>query len=152
MLERVDVGLCWRPGGRADDPWAVANRDGTRMAWWWSHGIPVIGYPMIAFGELAARVGYPRSLVNVTTADDLTRALCQIASPAQRSCLAEVSRAAGVRTSPQVSGQEFRNMICTLRAPSCRAARATAAELANFYWWNVRWQLRSLWRLLKPEG
>ena len=45
------------------------------MAWWFSHRLPVIAYPMHAHVDLARSIGYPMSLVNVTDAASLDRAL-----------------------------------------------------------------------------
>ena len=45
LLQRIDVGIVWQSGRQPGGHIAVQNRPPTRMHWWWSHAIPVIGYP-----------------------------------------------------------------------------------------------------------
>ena len=63
---------------------AVANRGGTRMAWWWSHGLPVVGFPMNAYVQMAQHADYPTALVNLSTAEHARRAICDIQSSTTR--------------------------------------------------------------------
>ena len=80
LLDLVDVGLVWRPGHQQGGPLAIRNRPPTRMHWWWSHGIPVIGYPMNAYVDAARRAHYPTDLLNLTTEGDIVNALRETVS------------------------------------------------------------------------
>lgn len=112
----IDVGLLWRPGHQNGSPAAVRNRPPTRMHWWWSHGVPTIGNPMVAYVEGAKRVGYPVELVNMSRAIDLPDMLCMLASPVTRGCLREAALRGATLTSPQYSAQELLAAICEVQA------------------------------------
>ena len=85
-----------------------------RMAWWWSHGIPVVGYPMAAYTEGASRVGYPLALLNVSTPARLEHALCSIASREERACLQRAALRGAMLTGPQHSSLELIAGACKL--------------------------------------
>ena len=130
LLEKIDVGLVWRPN-RAEEfgitrskvhDLAVANRDGTRMAWWWSHGLPVIGFPMNAYVQMAHHADYPGALVNLSTAQEVRGALCNIQAPATRHCLQQLALRGSELSSPQASALDFMHAMCELHKAKCSAA------------------------------
>jgi hypothetical protein len=100
------------------NPFAVANRPPTRMAWWWSHGVPVLGFPMEAYVEGARRAGYPPTLLNLTRAVDVERALCAVADARTRGCLRRSALHGAALTSPQYSARELLAALCVV-AESC---------------------------------
>lgn len=114
LLELIDVGVVWRPGHQKGGHMAVHNRPPTRMAWWWSHGIPVVGYPMAAYTEGASRVGYPVRLLNVSAPARLEEALCSIASREERACLQRAALRGAALSGPQYSSLELLAAACTL--------------------------------------
>ena len=118
LHETVDLGLLWRPGNQAGSPFAVANRPPTRMAWWWSHGVPTLGYPMAAYTEGAARARYPAHLLNVSRVVDLPAALCALMPPRRRACLREAALRGAAVTSAQYSAHELVVALCEL-ASAC---------------------------------
>ena len=50
---------------QADGPFAANNRAPTDLAWWFSHGTPVLAHSMNSFLEAGQRVGYPEQLLRV---------------------------------------------------------------------------------------
>ena len=118
LHEAVDLGLLWRPGNQVGSSFAVANRPPTRMAWWWSHGVPTLGYPMAAYAEGAARAGYPAQLLNVSRVVDLPAALCALMPQRRRACLREAALRGAAVTSPQYSAHELVVSLCEL-ASTC---------------------------------
>lgn len=112
LIELIDVGLVWRPGHQKGGHMAVHNRPPTRMAWWWSHGIPVVGYPMAAYTEGASRVGYPVRLLNVSAPARLEEALCSIASREERACLQRAALRGAALSGPQYSSLELIAAAC----------------------------------------
>ena len=55
------------------------------MAWWWSHGLPlVVGFPMFAYVQMAQHADYSTPLVNLSTAEHVRRAICDIQSSTTR--------------------------------------------------------------------
>ena len=81
------------------------------MAWWLSHRIPVIGYPMEAYVELAQEVGYPAALLNLTSAEAVRGALRRIASPRTRGCLQTAGWRAAELLSPQQSALQLLRLL-----------------------------------------
>ena len=126
LHELVDIGLLWKPGHQTGGPFAIRNRPPTRMNWWWSHGVPTLGYPMVAYVEGAARAGYPVGLFNVTRVVDLPAVLCSLLRPATRRCLREAALRGSTLTSPQYSAQELLAAICEIenRCPEVRRRRS----------------------------
>ena len=114
LLNLVDVGLVWRPGHQQGGPLAIRNRPPTRMHWWWSHGIPVIGYPMEAYVDAARRVHYPTELLNLSGAADIEHALRRIAPAEDRACLRATSVHGARVTSPWYSSYELFAALCEL--------------------------------------
>lgn len=114
LLERIDVGLVWRPGHQQGGPIAISNRPPTRMHWWWSHRIPVIGYPMEAYLDAARRAQYPTELLNLTTADHIQHALVRIASVEDRVCLQRTAGHGARLSSPWHSSLELLVSVCSL--------------------------------------
>jgi hypothetical protein len=112
LHELIDVGLLWSPTNQLGNAFAVANRPPTRMAWWWSHGVPTIGYPMQAYVEGSRRAGYPTTLLNLTNAIDVQRALCAIADQRTRRCLRSSALRGAALTSPQYSARELVAAVC----------------------------------------
>jgi hypothetical protein len=114
LLQLIDVGLVWKPLRAREDPLMVSFRPGTRLAWWWSHGIPTIGFPTHAYLETAIRTGYPAFLMNVTTGPQLSDALCRVSPPAARECLRQQARRSAEIISPQASAHDWLRAICKL--------------------------------------
>ena len=138
LLEKIDVGLVWRPN-RAEEfgvarskvhDLAVANRDGTRMAWWWSHGLPVIGFPMNAYVQMAHHADYPGALVNLSTAEEVRGALCDIQAPATRHCLQQLALRGAELSSPQASALDFSHAMCELHKVKCSPAALQSSWLS----------------------
>ena len=92
LLQRIDVGIVWQSGRQPGGHIAVQNRPPTRMHWWWSHAIPVIGYPTEAYLDAARRVNYPLALLNLTGSRQIQEALQRLAPPEERGCLQSTSR------------------------------------------------------------
>ena len=113
LLDLIDVGLVWRPGHQQGSKISVNKRPPTRLHWWWSHGIPTIGYPMNAYIDAARRAQYPVDLLNLTTADDIERALHQMESQDERSCLQLAAKRGGCLSSPWYAGLELLAAICS---------------------------------------
>lgn len=126
----IDVGLLWPPTDRANEAgeseFSVQNRPPTRMAWWLSHRIPVIGYPMEAYVELAQEVGYPAALLNLTSAEAVRGALRRIASPRTRGCL----QTAGWRAAELLSPQQSALQLLQLLPATAERAGVTLPRLA----------------------
>lgn len=114
MLDLIDVGLVWKPGHQQGGQIAVLNRPPTRLHWWWSHGLPVIGYPMIGYVDAAQRAGYPSGLLNVTSSDQLEAALAAIAPARERSCLQRAARRGASLSSPWYASVELLAAICAV--------------------------------------
>lgn len=121
LLEKIDLGLLWWPNREKSlighSAWTIANRDSTRMAWWWSHGIPVIGYPMNGYLDLSKRSGYPQALLNLTTGADVSMSLCALRTAKVRGCLHKVATAAGEHlSSVHASARDFLAGVCRVGA------------------------------------
>ena len=151
LIQKIDVGLSWRPSRAHEHPWAVANRDGTRMAWWFSHRLPVIAYPMHAHVELAASIGYPMSLVNVTDAASLDRALCLVAPQSERSCLMAAVRQGNKRSSPQGAAHVWLAAMQKAHAARCSRPTLSGPAATREYrldsWRSTSWVLPVLEKL-----
>lgn len=134
LLDTIDVGLVWRPGHQHGGNIAIGNRPPTRMHWWWSHGIPVIGYPMQAYLDAARRAGYPSDLLNLTSTEHVEHALHRIASVQERTCLQRVAAYGARISSPWHSSLELLGAICAV-GERCGAplklARATGDHRAG---------------------
>ena len=91
------------------------------MYWWWSHGVPTLGYPMIAYVEGANRAGYPAAMLNLTRTIDLPQMLCSIYRPEARDCLRNAALRGAALTSPQYSAQELLAALCEV-ANACAPA------------------------------
>ena len=115
---------------------AVANRPPTRIHFWWSHHLPTIGYPMVAYTEAALRVGYPVGLLNITDAHDAEHVLRRLAAPAERACVQRAARRGAPLTSPWYTALELLVALCAVReqraagecAHHCRYHRAYHAR------------------------
>lgn len=127
LLERIDVGLVWRPGHQQGGPLAIANRPPTRMHWWWSHRLPVIGYPMEAYLDAARRVKYPTELLNLTAAEHIEKALLLIAAAEDRACLQRTAAHGARVSSPWHAGLELLVAICSL-AERCGRPLSTGQD------------------------
>jgi len=114
LHDEIDVALLWLPGNQLGTNLAIANRPPTRLAWWWSHGVPTLGYPMVAYVEAAQRAGYPRQLLNLTRPTDIVHALCAISRPATRKCLRSHALRGAALTSPQYSALELVVGLCAV--------------------------------------
>ena len=114
LIDMIDLGLVWRPGNQQGGKIAVDNRPPTRLHWWWSHGIPTIGYPMPAYLDSARRIGYPQELLNLTTTWDVERAILQLASSADRSCLQRAAVHGACLSSPWYTSLELVAAVCAL--------------------------------------
>ena len=151
LLQKIDVGLSWRPSRPTEHPWAVANRDGTRMAWWFSHRLPVIAYPMHAHVDLARSIGYPMSLVNVTDAASLDRALCLLAPHSERSCLMGAVRQGNRRSSPQGAARVWLAAMQRVHAARCSRPTLSGPAATREYrldsWRSTWWVLPVLEKL-----
>lgn len=149
LVESIDVGLLWRPGNQKGSPLSIANRPPTRMEWWWSHGVPTIGYPMVvrrrtlflsAFGrsvlwtaddgghsaaqaylEGATRARYPARLHNITEPAQIQAAVCELAPTPVRACAQRTALRAAAVTSPQFSAFELLAVLCAA-ADACGAS------------------------------
>lgn len=119
----IDVGLLWRPGNQMGVPFAVRNRPPTRMFWWWSHGVPVLGYPMVAYAEGAERAGYPREMLNVSRAIDLPATLCALQDAQTRTCLRAAALRGSTLSSPQYSAHQLVAALCEV-ATTCSTPAA----------------------------
>ena len=130
LLEKIDVGLVWRPNREEEfgvarsklHDLAIANRGGTRMAWWWSHGLPVVGFPMNAYVQMAQHADYPTALVNLSTAEHVRRAICDIQSPTTRHFLQKLALRGAELFSPESSALDFMHAICELHKDKCSGA------------------------------
>ena len=129
VRDQVDVALLWRPGNQLGGSLAVANRPPTRLAWWWSHGVPTVGYPMVAYVEAARRVGYPVQLLNLTRPPDVLRALCAISEASTRHCLHTRAIHGAALTSPQASSLTLIAALCSI-AEQCAPSGRLKAGLA----------------------
>lgn len=114
LLELIDVGLVWKPGHQQGGRIAQHNRPPTRMHWWWSHGIPVIGSPMAAYVDAARRAHYPEELLNLTTADHIEAALHRLAAADERQCLQRAARHGAHLSSPWYAALELLAAICAV--------------------------------------
>ena len=81
---------------------------------WWSHGIPVIGYPMQAYVDAARRVGYPEELLNLTTSESVELALRKVEAAEERSCLQRIAHRGADLSSPWYTSIELLAAICQL--------------------------------------
>ena len=108
----VDVALLWPPVASNLSAFAVHNRPPTRMHFWWSLGVPVVGYPMPAYVEAARRAGYPMELLHVTAPAQLESVLCVIGSSSVRECLREHARHGARMSSPQASAFQLLQAAC----------------------------------------
>ena len=129
VRDQVDVALLWRPGNQLGGSLAVANRPPTRLAWWWSHGVPTVGYPMVAYVEAARRVGYPVQLLNLTRPPDVLRALCAISEASTRHCLHTRAIHGAALMSPQASSLTLIAALCSI-AEQCAPSGRLKAGLA----------------------
>ena len=114
LLKHVDIGLVWRPGHQQGGNIAIGNRPPTRLHWWWSHGLPAIGYPMNAYLEAAGRADYPVGLLNLTSSQALEQALRTLSSQHERSCLQRSVRHGASLSSPWYASVELLAAICTV--------------------------------------
>jgi hypothetical protein len=114
LLELIDVGVVWRPGHQHGGKIAIDNRPPTRMHWWWSHGIPVIGYPMQAYLDAARRARYPEDLLNLTTSERVESVLLRIDAQEERRCLQRVAHHGAHISSPWYAALELLAAICTV--------------------------------------
>jgi hypothetical protein len=135
LLEAIDVGLVWRPGHQQGGRIAVDNRPPTRMHWWWSHGIPVVGYPMMAYLDAARRAGYPEELLNLTTTEQIEMALRRLAPASERSCLQRLSWRGAHLSSPWYASLELLAAVCAAAErcgqPLRRGAQRSAGRSAT---------------------
>ena len=120
VLDLIDVGVVWRPGHQQGGKIAVDNWPPTRMHWWWSHGIPVIGYPMQAYLDAARRAGYPEELLNLTTSTGVEQALRQIDAAEERSCLQRMAHRGAELSSPWYASVELLAAIATSASAAAR--------------------------------
>ena len=141
LLELIDVGILWRPGNQKGSATAVLNRPPTRMHWWWSHGIPVIGYPMEAYLDAGRRVGYPLELLNLTKSRHIEEALRRLAPPEERSCLQARARRGAALSSPSYSAIELLATICAV-AERCGATIEAGRLLQPSSHWARRLSTR----------
>jgi hypothetical protein len=114
LMETIDVGLQWSPEyhpihGSTE---ALRNRPPTRLNWWFSHHLPVVSAPMQSYVEVASRVGYPSSLVNISSGATLTEALCAIRPQEERACLQNLAADASRSASPQQSAIDLLRAVC----------------------------------------
>ena len=114
LLQRIDVGIVWQSDRQKGGALAVQNRPPTRMHWWWSHAIPVIGYPTEAYLDAARRIGYPSELLNLTGSRQIQNALQRLAPPEERRCLQSASSHGALISSPTYSSFELLAAICTV--------------------------------------
>ena len=114
LLQRIDVGIVWQAGRQTGGHLAVQNRPPTRMHWWWSHAIPVIGYPTEAYLDAARRTGYPTELLNLTGSRQIQDALQRLAPPEERGCLQSASSHGALLSSPLYSSLELLAAICAV--------------------------------------
>ena len=106
----------------------VQNRPPTRMHWWWSHSIPVIGYPMEAYLDAARRIDYPLSLLNLTNSRQIQSALQRLAPAEERSCLQRASAHGALLSSPSHSSLELLAAICAVADRCGKPARWPASS------------------------
>lgn len=116
LLQKVDVGLLWFNGATIGSPFALANRPPTRMHFWWSHGIPVLSAPLVAYTEAAARIAYPRQLVSLTSTDQYEKALCQIGPAHVRACLRRMVLSGSLISSPSYGALQLVKGLCDIAA------------------------------------
>ena len=135
LLERIDVGIVWRPGRQQGGHLAVANRPPTRMHWWFSHSIPVIGYPMEAYQDAARRIDYPVGLLNLTSSRQIQDALRQLAPPEVRGCLQRASTHGALLSSPLYSSLELLAAICAVAERCGKPTRWPAGSNRRFGGW-----------------
>lgn len=114
LLQRIDLGLVWQAGRQKGGALAVQNRPPTRMHWWWSHAIPVIGYPTEAYLDAARRIGYPTDLLNLTGSRSIQDALQRLAPPEERRCLQSAASHGAIVSSPSYSSLELLAAICAV--------------------------------------
>ena len=84
------------------------------MYWWWSQGVPTLGFPMIAYKEAAERVGYPEGLLAVKRPFLLFEALCAVAPTSTRTCLHAAALRGAVVSHPVYSAYELIGALCEL--------------------------------------
>jgi len=110
----IDVALVWKPGHQQGNAAAVNNRPPTRLNWWFSHGLPAIGYPMVAYLEASHRANYPTQLLNLTRAVHVQHALCSLGQLSVRHCLRERALHGAAISSPQYSARELVAALCVV--------------------------------------
>jgi len=127
----IDVGLLWPPRRVDAPPFAVENRPGTRQHWWWAQSIPTVAYPMPAYVEGAARIGYPQELVHLGL-HNVTDALCALQRHRARACLQRRVMRGAVLTSPLSAALELLTAVCVVAdAAGIRLNLDAAATGAN---------------------
>jgi hypothetical protein len=131
LLDLIDVGIVWRPGHQQGGNLAISNRPPTRLHWWWSHGIPTIGYPMNAYIDAARRAQYPEELLNLTTAGDIEHALRNIDLQEERDCLQHAAKRGGCLSSPWYSGLELLSAICKVGVSCGQPLRPVTSSSPN---------------------
>ena len=114
LLDLIDVGIVWQPGHQQGGPVAISNRPPTRLHWWWSHGIPTIGYPMNSYLDAARRAAYPVELLNLTTSEQIEGALRTVAPAPERRCLQQIARRGAHLSSPWYASIELLAAICAV--------------------------------------
>lgn len=122
----VDVALLWPPPVEGLTGFAVHHRPPTRLHFWWSLGVPVVGYPMPAYVEAARRAGYPAELLHVASPAQVGSALCAIRGQAPRECLRRLALRGARRSSPQASAFELLGAACEIARQAPRSRRAGA--------------------------
>ena len=125
-LQEIDVGLLWPPtatslgsDGRLSrpDPYLqyMHNRPPTRLHFWWSVGVPAIGFPMPAYVESTRRAGYPSGLMHLAVPAHVESALCGIRSARTRQCLRSIGlQAARNQVSQQATAFGLFNAACQI--------------------------------------
>ena len=123
LLSKIQVGLAWSfgatlPPGFGGD--AAKRFDGhrpsTRLAWWWSHGLPTLARRTPTFAERVASEKYPASAL-VSGPQELEEALRHLVSCQRaRSCLHQAALRAARRSSPEAAARRLVRMACSVSA------------------------------------
>lgn len=117
ILKEIDIGLLWPPQSKSS-PELLALRPVTRLVHWWSHGIPTIFFPYMAYTETAEAYEYYKCdelrLLHLRYASsmEVVEKLLGILrhSPALRECLS----AAGLRIAKDFSPKMIASRFVTV--------------------------------------
>jgi len=111
IRQQADIAIVWPPERRDANDLANRNRPPTRLLFWMAHGVPVFGYPMPSYVDVAQSNGYPAELLNVTSIDQISAVIMQMQSPDVRRCLQHQAQLVSRSRSPIASALQLLAII-----------------------------------------